>query len=394
MQNKVLIVYPYATGSNAFSGGVVKVALNNLRVLLESGYEAKIIFPLNNSGLREYCEANYPSNSFEQLDFSSLSLFSDDKTKHRYYRIVTNFIKFLFGMPCLIRFIKKNNYKIIHFHEIINFPFLLFKCRAKYIIHIHSYRWLTYSRLVNKFIGTVLNYGCSYIICPTVSIRDELKNFTNIRSEVVKTPYFETNYTNNLKIINKPDSETIKNKTQFGFIGRICEVKQIEDFFEAVLKLPKEFQNRLQFNIYGTTNTEGDISYHKKLLDIISNTPLEKLVIWHGFTKHIESVMSGLDCGILLSKSEAIPMVGLEFMKFNVPVIGYKVPGITDFLIDNVNGYLVDSKNIPELVNAIIQMINDHDLGKDWESSIQQEFGRYGIEQFSSNIYKIYNMCE
>jgi glycosyltransferase involved in cell wall biosynthesis len=62
---------------------------------------------------------------------------------------------------------------------------------------------------------------------------------------------------------------------------------------------------------------------------------------------------------LLFSRFENLPCVILEALCCGLPVISSRVGGIPE-VIDGENGILVESGNIPDLVTAMIQMIENY----------------------------------
>ncbi|OGF45666.1 MAG: hypothetical protein A2452_01425 [Candidatus Firestonebacteria bacterium RIFOXYC2_FULL_39_67] len=83
-------------------------------------------------------------------------------------------------------------------------------------------------------------------------------------------------------------------------------------------------------------------------------------------TDEMEKVFSGLDVGVMPSIwEEAFGLIGVEWLKAKIPVIGSRIGGIPEWLKDGENGYLVKPNNAAELSEKMdIFVKNPENIGK------------------------------
>jgi len=87
---------------------------------------------------------------------------------------------------------------------------------------------------------------------------------------------------------------------------------------------------------------------------------------------------------------EAFPLVLLEAMQFELPVIASNVGGIPDIVIDNETGYIVLKDNVNDLVDKLICLINDPMLQKRMGLAGKKRFEEnFTINQFEERMVKI-----
>ena len=390
---KIIVFYPYETGKNAFSGGVPKVIVSNLIAIKNNGDEPYLILPTENNGLISFLEKEHHYCNIIPINFKSLSLFSDTKGFGRYTGIIKNLKGFIFGRKNLKKAVAKINPDVIHFHEVINFPLLNIFPRAKVVLHLHSYRFTSYGVLLDLILKSI-NKNCNLVISPTKSILNALGDKLKVKSIVIDTPYLDLNVVDINKKNNPIYNQLLKDKKSgkiiFSFVGRICSIKRIDHFIKAISKLDNNIKSKIVFSIVGGTNTEGDITYKKELETLIKKNNLSDIVIFHGYINPIESILPTIDYGIILSKSEAVPMIGIEYMRFNIPIIGYNAPGINDFLVNGKNGYLLKNGSINDLSKKLQIILSNFESQYDFKNSIPQIFERHTIEKFASKLKSIY----
>ncbi len=59
---------------------------------------------------------------------------------------------------------------------------------------------------------------------------------------------------------------------------------------------------------------------------------------------------------------EAFPLVNIEAMRAGLPVVSSNEGSIPEMVIDGLNGYIVDPKNIEQLADRVLRLIEDPEL--------------------------------
>jgi len=391
LKKKVVIIYPYETGENAFSGGVAKVIVSNIFAAHANSFEVHLLLPNNNKGLVEFIKNEHSYCFMHLIKFSTLSLYSDSKGFIRFINVFYNLLSFLIGTQKYFKTIKKINPDIIHFHESNLFPYYMFFRKTKKIVHLHSYRFIQLKNLFNIIIYFINKY-IDYVVCPTKSILVGIHNYVNVHVEILKTPYLpltDRQVDSNDERISKIKSIKNEDKIVFAFVGRISRIKRIDYFLKAISQFDETNQSKLYFFIIGSPNHAGDFEYKNELIKIIAERNLRN-VEFIDYVNPIESALKYIDYGVILSESEAIPMIGIEFMRFNIPILGFNVPGVNDFLLNKQNGFIVSNGDISELSNQILQIVKNNNKSE-MESKISEMFEEYTLSKFETEIGLLYN---
>lgn len=106
---------------------------------------------------------------------------------------------------------------------------------------------------------------------------------------------------------------------------------------------------------------------------------LENLVTFTGMKSNPIDYMYASDFFVLPSiGGEDFPFAILEAMSCGLPVVGTRVAGIPEQIIDKMTGYLVEPANSEALANAIQTLIADKPL--------RLKFGGHGLERFQSEF--------
>lgn len=269
-------------------------------------------------------------------------------------------------------------------------------CKDNNISIIHSHHRLTtvYALIVSKFIDVELvhtehnvfpnknwvNLRGKNIIAVSENVRDSLiKN--KINKKHIKVIYNGIDLNNNKLYKDLKNEYGIeKEKFCFGTIARLTEQKGIFYLLKAFKEIVKKNENTFLFLI-GDGELREDIEHY-----IIENN-LRHNIIMVGKRADIMDIISSLDCYILPSIYEGFPITNLEVMSSERIVIATNVGGNKEIIVDGVNGYLVDPKNIEQLKSKLEYVLNNREnlmeMNKNARHTIEKMFNL-------DNIYKEY----
>ncbi len=128
------------------------------------------------------------------------------------------------------------------------------------------------------------------------------------------------------------------------FLGRIIKEKGVLDLIK-IFKLLKIKNKKLIF--IGDIDRSG---YSKEINKSIFNFPN---IIFLGHIKDPEYFYNLADLFVLPSYTEGMPTTLMEAIKYKVPTLSYRIPGVTDIIKDNINGCSVNCGEINQMVNKI-----------------------------------------
>jgi len=149
-----------------------------------------------------------------------------------------------------------------------------------------------------------------------------------------------------------------------GTVGRLVEKKGIDTLVNAVSKLVKDKRN-VFLKIAGNGPLETELKQQANLLGLT-----EESVQFVGALPHdqVAEFISSLDLFVLPCKKDSngdmdgIPVVLMEAMLCEVPVISTELSGIPELVINNISGFTVPPENHMELSKAICQLMDSSDL--------------------------------
>ncbi len=166
-----------------------------------------------------------------------------------------------------------------------------------------------------------------------------------------------------------------------GTIGNINISKGYEYFIEAA-NIVKKKEKKAKFIIVGS-RLDNKIYYYRRILDLIQLFRLEKDVILAGFRENIPEMLSMFDVFVLSSVNEACPIAVLEALAMKVPVVATNVGGVSELIINNESGKVVEPCRPDLLADSILEIT--HSSKEDLEKMVSNGLKR-AKEMFSLDI--------
>lgn len=152
--------------------------------------------------------------------------------------------------------------------------------------------------------------------------------------------------------LDKFTKKPIPQNTVFLFVGRIIKDKGIMEYIEAAKIVKRKFpDSRIQIVGYFDTNPTSI----KK--EEIINCVVEGTIEYLGATDDVRPFLEKCSVFVLPSYHEGTPKSVLEAMATGRPIITTDAPGCRETVINGLNGFLVPTKNIDELSDKMIWMI-------------------------------------
>ena len=170
------------------------------------------------------------------------------------------------------------------------------------------------------------------------------------------------------------------------FVGRLEKVKGVEFLIQAIPFITKIFPQT-------TLTIIGEGQNKENLLHLTKNLHLEKHVHFIGWVKHEDLDRYYQKASIVVIPSiwpENSSLVILEAMGAGRPVIGTNVGGISETIVDGVNGYLVEPQSPEQIAEKAIKLFSDKDLLKAFGKNSRTKAEEFTLEKYASNLVHIY----
>jgi len=130
------------------------------------------------------------------------------------------------------------------------------------------------------------------------------------------------------------------------------------EFLIEVFKRIKEQRNDIKLILAGTGDLWHDIKQK------VETAGLSDSIFMLGFRADIQDILSGVDLFVLVSKIEGVPGVILEAAAQKIPAIAIDVGGVSEVIIPNETGILLNNFKPDEFAQNIINLIDNPDLKK------------------------------
>ena len=366
----------------AYKGGVEVYALSLIRSLRGRGLEVGFAFGSGDS------EAHSPS--FHVPSISSVSW-----GRHRQGRT---------EMDAVLQSYRPD---VCHVHGVFNSG-TLESCLdyGPTILHLHDYRYLCPSSGLYYRRGGICSRGCSALCfpigfvrgCQTIRmpagwafysrvqyIRRNASRFTRIlaNSHYVASRFVQSigpqehlevlHYFSPVEVGTSPPSAT--SSPSVLFVGRVREAKGILPFIDVVSRLPK--------NVRGTIVGDPDDAMRRLIRDEADQRGCLNRIEMSGWRdrKGVADLVQAATAVIFPSLwAEPFGIVGIEAMARGVPVVGFNVGGVRDWLEDEKTGYLVGRNDTAAMSNRVKVLLDDSELRKRMGlagmEKVRREFGR------------------
>lgn len=172
-------------------------------------------------------------------------------------------------------------------------------------------------------------------------------------------------------------------KLGLGMVARLVELKMIDQ----VIQLFKDSN----FSKTNTLHIFGDGPEREKLESLIDKLGLGESIKMYGNVLNENDIYKDIDCLIINSNTEGLPMSLLEAMGRGIPAIATKVGAIPATIKQGENGFLVDCDDVAALVNNIRGLNEGRDklkmLGENAHQYIEDHFS---ISEIASQYLKSY----
>lgn len=135
-----------------------------------------------------------------------------------------------------------------------------------------------------------------------------------------------------------------------GLVGRLVPVKRVDLFIQIARYIRDHYPDlKISFHIIGN----GPI--RDELEKLNGKLKVENIVHFEGHTDDIYNKLQQLDLLLITSDHEGLPMVLLEAMALEIPIIAHAVGGIPLLLELGKCGVLVDSHAVAEYASEILR---------------------------------------
>jgi glycosyltransferase involved in cell wall biosynthesis len=261
---------------------------------------------------------------------------------------------------------------------------LLGRHRPAVIAHVHNFPDRHYSRL-HRWAGRMLASRIDAYIVPSPSVAESIRAAFGRgvrRVEVVPygiDPAWFDRGPRETSAARRASAAPV-----IGTVARLAPQKSIHDLIDA---MPFVLRARpaARLLIVGDGPLRSDLEARCQRLGL---TPS---VTFAGFSHDVAAAYAAIDVFVLPSRHEGLPICLLEVMAMGIPVVGTRVPGISDLVEDEHTGLAVPHGEPRALAAAVLRLLSDESLcDRLWRAArrrIEQGYTRRAAAEHIEALY-------
>jgi glycosyltransferase involved in cell wall biosynthesis len=286
----------------------------------------------------------------------------------------------------LVKYLKRNEIDAIFFCQSSHFKFASIAAKLAGVNKI-IYRRALAKPINNKFYNRFLLKNCvtDFIAISEVTKEESVKELPDdvLSTEKIKLIYNGVKideFINPISIINlREEIQIQEDELLIANIGRLCRQKGQNYLLQAIDKVRQRF-SKFKLLLIGTGPKEAE------LRNMVQQLDLEDKVVFTGFRGDIPSVLNQIDFMVHTAIYEGCPWIILEAMMASTPIVATASPSLPEFVIDGENGYLAKNKDVDDIANNIIKMINENNRKKLGQKGFEIAKDRFSFKRLIDNL--------
>ncbi|MBZ5536093.1 MAG: glycosyltransferase family 4 protein [Acidobacteriia bacterium] len=152
-----------------------------------------------------------------------------------------------------------------------------------------------------------------------------------------------------------------------GMIANFDPRKGHHEFVSAAALIRQRIPNA-HFVMIGEVNLKGNTDYFARIQRLVIKDGLTTAVHFLGFRRDVRDILASLDVVVQPSLTEAGPLVPIEAMAMERPVVATDVGGNPEEVIDGKTGIIIPAGDGKAIADAVISLLSDpllsHRMGK------------------------------
>lgn len=371
MTDKINILYVI---TSLDVGGAQKMILETVKGLDKNRYN------LNVCSLKK---KNSYVEEFRLAGVAPISLLLPDKVNLFYLcKLPVAFIK-------LMKIMKENKVTIVHSY--LFQANLLSRIAARFVkvpVIISSIRIMEMQKASHLWFDKLTNCLIDKIITNAEAVRQFIISKTGVSPDKIVTIHNGINTKHNLNQEKMFSGEKLNlplGADIIGSIGRLHEQKGFNYLLQALVLVKKE-QPNFKCILVGDGKLKNYLNALSKEYNLTEN------MIFTGFRKDMDEIISVFDVFVLSSLWEGLPNVIMEAMNQSKPVIATAVGGTAELVQDKITGLLVPARDPAAMAQSILWILKNKEeariMGQNGRSRIEKLFSLEKMIQKTETIYE------
>ena len=171
-------------------------------------------------------------------------------------------------------------------------------------------------------------------------------------------------------------------------LGRLVWQKGFEYFLQSIPAIVKDIPHA-RFMLVGDGPLKRDLE------NLVVAKDVRNKLIFTGYRSDIRDMLAAIDIVVIPSILEGFPMITLEAMAMEKPLVATAIDGITEQISNGIEGLLIPPKEPAALAQAIKRLVDDpvcaNALGKNARKRVAKEFT---VQQMIIETVKIYERMQ
>jgi glycosyltransferase involved in cell wall biosynthesis len=355
-------------------GGAGRWLLNCLKFHNEALYDVMVVLP-SDSLLKEPLKKIKFSGIIDIYDMDEKSLSFNDIAKFK-------------------KIFKDFNPDIVHTHASLSARIAAKLSGVRYVINTKHCLENTTNNTIKKFLNRLINKMFSDKIIAVSKAVEASMLETNIDEKQIVTIYNGIELSTRLSIeeINsvKADYGIKSEDSVVGIAARLEPVKDISTFIKAAKEI---VENRSKSNKPVKFIIAGSGSLESQLKAQVNALGLDNEVVFTGFVKDIEKLMSIFDINVISSIQEALCISIIEGMGMGIPAVGTDSGGVNEVILDGITGSIVKCGDYEALANRITDILDNKSLYELYsKNSMEHIKNKFLAEEMTRKIEQLYTL--
>jgi len=228
---------------------------------------------------------------------------------------------------------------------------------------------------------TFLMWSGKYCFCVSKQIRDQFISYTRYSNKIkvvylgLESPKIIQNKITVRTKLNLPENHLL-----ICNVSAIEHIKGLDLIIEAIeiLKNEYKFEKFTFYHFGGLRNGDETNEYLNQLNKMIVDKGLQNHFKWMGKRNDIIDILPAFDIYIQPSRKEGLPVSLIEACAVGLPCVGTEISGIPEIVLDNINGFVIDSDSSQQLTEKLAKLMEN--------SKLQLKMGKESLHIFSENF--------
>ncbi|MCC0725557.1 glycosyltransferase family 4 protein [Clostridioides sp. ZZV14-6045] len=307
----------------------------------------------------------------------------------------------IFALKNIYRELKKINPDIVHCHS--SKAGAVGRIAAKFVgvkfiyytPHAYIFQNIKLSRMKKEIYIFIEKILSRYFTTKTINVSVGEKNYA-LNCNIDKNDKFiviyngvKENYSiSNILIKNKLKKEFDVDKESMvvGVVSRVDEQKDPNTFINIAKYTLNKYSN-VKFIYVG----DGDL--YKSMKECVLHERLEEKILFTGFRKDTEDILSIFDIVLTTSLYEGMPYVLVESLASSLPIIATDVIGNNEIVVNNKNGLLFEVGNHIQGFDCLEKLLENKNMIKSMRlKSLEIYEEKFTLDIMMNEYEKLYNI--